>query len=741
MGAARVYGIMKRSLGLRCEFFGYFKAPNNIRLDQANMDSSVKIVLLTMVKNEEKNIQRLFSSMRSWIDGIVLCDTGSTDGTVKLAKGLMEDIKLPGRIYQYPWENFGKSRTKSFLCFKDWVTRYTTWDPTKVFGLVIDADMILNEEDGLHAKLEGLAPHFGGACLQQQNGSIIYYNTRLLRASDSWKSTGPTHEYWECDGKYSENFNSPIIMDIGDGGCKDDKFPRDAQMLEDDLKENPNNVRTYFYLGQTYMSLGDNQRAIDNLTRRIDMGGWEEEIYVAHLYKGDCLKQLGRSLEATDEWLKAWQLRNHRTEAPARLITHYRSRPNMNHIAYMYLEKLLQLQLGETVEGVALWKPVTNTDVLFVSHSDMKYQMWEELGIIGFYVGCIEGPQYRLDGVALHANLDFNQRNRILDLYQWYKWTLPLTQKVKLEISSADIGWLGEGFWRAFNPSIRKEDDRYVINLRHANYETKDANHYTYRGHDGLIITRNILADFDSGFQVLSDRRAPMEVRIPDQYVVNKTTNIHGIEDCRWLGTNSFIATTRQFGQSDTNRMIRVDVDYRSRAVVRLKPLVAPVPHEDKECQKNWLPFVKDGVEMFVYRINPFTICKMNNEKVVEWKPTGKFTFDGLRGSAAPVPWRSASNPTEAWLMVVHFSYYGGGSSSGGGRKYYHRFLTLDQGLIPSRISKIFVSGNEPVQYVAGLCQSVNVGRYVLTMGVNDSEAWALETEATSIEGSLIHKL
>jgi tetratricopeptide (TPR) repeat protein len=348
------------------------------------MASPVKIVLLAMVKNEEKNILRLFNSVKQWIDGIVLCDTGSTDSTVKLAKTLIEDMKLPGRIYQYPWENFGKSRTKSFQCFRDWVSRYTTWDATKVFALALDADMILTEEGGLHKKLEILSPNASGACLQQQNGSIIYYNTRLLRASDSWKSTGPTHEYWECDGKSAENFSSPTITDIGDGGCKDDKFTRDAQMLEDDLKDNPTNVRTLFYLGQTYMSLGDNQKAIDYLTRRIDLGGWEEEIYIAHLYKGDCLKYLGKPTEASEEWLKAWQLRNHRTEAAARLITHYRAMPKMNFIAYTYLEKLIQIQLGQTVEGHALWKPATNTDVLFVSHSDMKYLVWEELGIIGF---------------------------------------------------------------------------------------------------------------------------------------------------------------------------------------------------------------------------------------------------------------------------------------------------------------------------------------------------------------------
>ena len=705
------------------------------------MESSVKIVLLTMVKNEEKNIQRLFNSLKSWIDGIVLCDTGSTDNTVQLAKTLIEEINLPGRIYQYPWQNFGKSRTKSFQCFKDWVTRYTTWDAKKVFGLVIDADMVLSEEGGLRSALQNLSDQKGGAGLQQENGSLIYYNTRLLRASDPWKCTGPTHEYWECPGKGTENFSLPVIKDIGDGGCKADKFTRDAQMLEDDLKIDPKNVRSHFYLGQTYMSLGEYEKSISCLRKRIELGGWDEEIYMAHLYIGDNLKTLGKLIEAAHEWLKAWQLRNHRTEALIRLVTHYRTQPNMHHIALMYAEKLIQIQLGETLEGRALWKPSTHQDMLFVCHTDMKYTIWDELGVLAYYAGRHEAGQYRMDKTCLSSAIDFGQRNRILDLYQWYNWTLPLTQKVKLEISGDDISWIQEGFWRAFNPTIRLEADRYVINLRHANYETKDANHYTYRGQDGYIITRNVIAEFGSTFQVLHDKMTPMEVSIPSQYIVNKETNIHGVEDCRWLGTNSLIATTRQFTNSNTNRMIRVDLDYSSRSVTRLKPLNAPIPSEDRDCQKNWLPFVRNGEELFIYRINPFIVCRMNNERIVEWKPKAPWTFDNLRGSAAPVPWTSSQVLKEAWLMVVHFSHYGGGSSSGGPRKYYHRFLTLDENLIPSRISKIFTSGGELVQYIAGLCPSLNAGRYVMTMGVNDSQAWALETEASTIEAALIHVL
>ena len=696
-----------------------------------------------MVKNEERNVRRLFTSVSPWIDGIVLCDTGSTDGTVQLAKNVIEELKLPGRIYQFPWENFGKSRTNAFTCFQSWVQKHTQWDPAKVFALLLDGDMVLPSEEGLHATLEALNTNYGGVNLQQQNGGIIYYNTRLLRASEKWRCVGSTHEYWECEGKAVENVKAPIITDIGDGGCKADKFTRDAALLEADLLTDPNNVRTYFYLGQTYMSTGQQEKAIEILGKRIDMGGWDEERYVAHLYRGDCMKTLGRPVEAVEEWLRGWQLRPHRTEAAMRLISHYRQTPNMNFAAYTYIEKLFQLQLGETVEGVSAWKPLQNNDILFVSHSDMRYAIWEELGIVAYYVKKIEGAQYRLDKRSMCKLNEFTERNRLLDLYQWYRWQIPTVQRKRITITAENGGpaWLGEGIWKGFNPTIRKEGGRYVVNVRHANYETVDANVYTYRGHHGSIITRNIVVDLGTSFEVLQDRRAPMELVIPDQYVVNKDTNIHGIEDCRWLGATSLIGTTRQFHASDMNRMIRVDLDYGSRSVVRLKPLSAPLQQEDRDCQKNWLPFVFKGQECFVYRINPFTIFTMGGERVVNWKPKGDVTFDGLRGSAAPVPWKSASRPNEEWLMVAHFSYYGGGSASGGGRKYYHRFITLGADLVPSRISKIFCVGDAHIQYVAGMCEAVTTGNYVVTMGVNDSEAWAVEIQGAVIEGALFQDL
>lgn len=698
--------------------------------------NKVKIVLVTMVKNEQANMRRLITSVKSWIDGVVVCDTGSTDDTVKITKETLEEYKIPGRIYQYPWENFGASRTKSFECFKDWVSRFTEWDLKNVYGLLLDADMVLSDEGGIRARLQMADDSQGGFNLQQQNGGLIYENTRLVRASAPWKCIGYTHEYWGCDGKNTGSIHSPVITDIGDGGCKADKYPRDARLLEEELKEKPDNVRTLFYLGQTYMSLGRNDDAIRVLSRRIELKGWEEEVYIAHLYKGDCLKNVGKIAEAIQEWLKAWQLRQHRTEAALRLISYYRQTPNMNFIAYTFVEKLFKIQYGETVDGIKISEPMKHHDILFVSKNDMRYQIWEELGIIAYYVNAAAGARHRLDLQIMSSELNFNERNRILDFYKWYKVKMPVIKRRQIQLTGKDVPFFADGYWRPFNPCIRRDGNRYVISMRTANYETNNAQHYTYRGQDGFIITRNVIADLGADFEILTDRREPMELVIPDSAVINRSTNIHGVEDCRWLGPNSVIATGRQFGQTDINRMVRVDFDYETRAVKKLTPLVAPVLREDIECQKNWLPFIWKGQEVYIYRINPFTVFTTAGEKVLEWTSPSPITFDALRGSAAPSAWSSDKHPQEALIIVAHFSHYGGE-----GRHYYHRFITLDAELKPVRISKIFMLSDDAIQYVAGMCQSLTSGNYCISYGVNDSQAWVMEVEKAEIEKLLFYVL
>ena len=70
----------------------------------------MSICLTMIVKNEEKNITRLFDSVYNWIDTFSICDTGSTDGTANVIRNYFQGKNIKGNIYFHPFENFEKNR-------------------------------------------------------------------------------------------------------------------------------------------------------------------------------------------------------------------------------------------------------------------------------------------------------------------------------------------------------------------------------------------------------------------------------------------------------------------------------------------------------------------------------------------------------------------------------------------------------------------------------------------------------
>ena len=51
-----------------------------------NNDYSGGICLNMILKNESKNIPRLFDNLKNFINYFIICDTGSTDNTVEVIK-------------------------------------------------------------------------------------------------------------------------------------------------------------------------------------------------------------------------------------------------------------------------------------------------------------------------------------------------------------------------------------------------------------------------------------------------------------------------------------------------------------------------------------------------------------------------------------------------------------------------------------------------------------------------------
>lgn len=701
-----------------------------------------RIILLSMVKNETRIIERLMGSVKGKVDAIVICDTGSTDDTVQKAEAWLAANDMSGATFTYPFVNFGKSRTQSFLCCQEWVTK-VGWDASKTWALLLDGDMMLSDPIDRNA-LSRLDQVQAGVSLKQAAGSLLYSNMRLIRCSEPWICKGGTHEAWTCPpAKHTTLFDSPVLIDHGDGGCKSDKYPRDIRLLKEDLEEMPNDARTHFYIGQTYLCMRDWPNAIATLKRRIEIGGWDEELYITRLYLGECYENSGREAEAIQAYLDAWQNRQHRTEAVLRVIRIYRRQPKSQFLAMMVLEKMFAVQFGEDfTTGTKVGEPVRNGDLLFVNSRDMTHDFWEEMAIIGFYTQKHKQTWLRLDQLDLTNKLNWHEFNGIFGQMHWYDWCLKPRRQTRFQVPLERLPWAGEPeahVWQPFNPSIRVKPDGsgYLVNLRCANYYTAEAKHYHYRGFHGQVLTRNCLIDVpkEAGW----NNPVSLEEITIDPTIKQRDHYIRGVEDCRLIqGTDAmeFLGTSQSYSDNGTNKIFHVWRGAKEK-MWQLKQMPLPPGVSPGETQKNWLGFMHEGALHYIYNFSPFRICDAAGRvKVDVSTSSGPLSLKEYRGSAGPTPWASKAYPDEAYLCVMHKVYIGDD-----GRRYYHRFMTLDKDLKPSRVSCFVRMTKERVEYWSGMCPSIEKDSVWITYGTKDAEAYIAEMLLADIEPLLMYNL
>lgn len=99
------------------------------------------------------------------------------------------------------------------------------------------------------------------------------------------------HEYLHSDAaRESVHLDTVRIASLPDGARSHDPdtYHRDALSLEEALTDEPENARYVFYLANAYRDCGKLDSAIRNYERRVEMGGWEEEVFVALWRSAEC---------------------------------------------------------------------------------------------------------------------------------------------------------------------------------------------------------------------------------------------------------------------------------------------------------------------------------------------------------------------------------------------------------------------------------------------------------------------
>ena len=162
-------------------------AQNNLRKKHALQSKAKSICLAMIVKNESKNMPRLFESLKKIIDMICITDTGSTDNTIEVIEKWGKDNNIPTKVYQDPFVDFAHNRTRSVQFAKEAF-------PTADYFLLSDADFVWEIDVGQTFDKRLLTDH--KYLVKQYNKALDYYNVRLLSSKVDWICRGRTHEFW-----------------------------------------------------------------------------------------------------------------------------------------------------------------------------------------------------------------------------------------------------------------------------------------------------------------------------------------------------------------------------------------------------------------------------------------------------------------------------------------------------------------------------------------------------------------
>ena len=646
----------------------------------APVQESCRIVYLTMVKNESKIILRSMEAAAAFVDAFVVCDTGSTDNTVDLAKDFIEKSNKPGGIVVHSWQNFGHNRTLSFMACRDFVKAVLGWDLARTYCLLLDGDMVFR-----------WTPEFSRDCLTgagysliQKSGALHYYNARLLRLSDDWKCIGATHEYWGGPGTKNLPVSTIWIDDLNDGGSKSDKFQRDARLLEAEREEQPNNPRTWFYLAQTYKDLGRIDDAIKAYERRIEIGGWREEVWYSH-YMLSKLYATKNDLAMAEIWgSRAMAFHGARAEAVYNLCRLFRERGQHYKAWYYYT-------VGSKI-------PFPD-DVLFLETSVYRGLFSYEASILHYY--CF--PQQRREGLKLsvdylNGGLNENKENVWSNL-PFYVESLP-QKRIVPDFPFGALG-LDKGVWRMSSGSMVKLDRsgcgraNILLNIRHVNYECSERGNYSSRDADGVVRTENAwitLEDKQCGTAFMRD-----ELGLP-QF----ETNILGMEDIRlWVDEAEggekqvrFTAAAKDRNAERRYRIIEGHYDWQNGALRDGRILTPPT---NTDCEKNWTQIGKDK---FVYGWYPLLICNGTGFALHGTVATElPWIFSKLRGSCGPIS-RTGSDGTKELIFLCHSVHHGSP------RRYLHYLVVLDATTYEvKRWSLPFSFTGKSVEYCTGMVE------------------------------------
>ncbi len=232
-----------------------------------------RLTVCMIARNEEENLVRALDSVRGLADEVIVVDTGSTDGTRRVAES------FGAAVIDHEWnDDFAEARNVALD------------NATGEYVLFLDADEHVSPESRgkvLSAIAKGADAYFVRIESDVRSGAGRKYVNllhRLFKNNKAIRYEGAVHEKIDASLKRigaAVEASEIVIVHSGYGldPCRmRSKLERNLRILKRMLVENPEDAVSLFHLGETLSMLGNHEEAVAAYEKSLAIQGLPREI-------------------------------------------------------------------------------------------------------------------------------------------------------------------------------------------------------------------------------------------------------------------------------------------------------------------------------------------------------------------------------------------------------------------------------------------------------------------------------
>lgn len=260
----------------------------------------MKIALALIVKDTKEEavfLEQCLENVSQFVDDIFLTFTYNGGWNVE-AKDILTDIavKYGAKVSQFRWINdFAAARNFNFSqVSKDY--DYILWcDADDVFrGLEKMRDMIKD-----NPTVDAFAFNYLYAFDQYKNPTVVHKKTQLIKNDGSMKWVGRLHEDLQENRTLNVKFVTFIErMHMTTEEHAEQAKIRNIEISEIEAKENPDDPKMTFNLGNSYFGAGMYDKAKEQYLKFLTTSQSDDEKYLVYQRLSSCEKSLGNKEQA-----------------------------------------------------------------------------------------------------------------------------------------------------------------------------------------------------------------------------------------------------------------------------------------------------------------------------------------------------------------------------------------------------------------------------------------------------------